>query len=163
MTFHLQPIVWYNPDLYTYEPYSNRKNKPWFLRYRGASFSSNACFLWLAIVWHSMAALAGPNLPTSFASDQLERSHGNVVFFPAMKGVIQEIYSEIMKPSGPLTSKQPTTSCSTARRVENFSLGNFIPHSRTEYTFFSQLPLGHTDVYLWPVTVLGCRIRILAF
>ena len=74
------------------------------------SFSSNACFLRLAIVWHSMATLVGPILPTSFASDQLERSHGNAVFFSAMKGVIQEIYSETMKPSGPLTSKQPTTS-----------------------------------------------------
>ena len=148
MTFHLQPIVQYNPDLYTYEPYSNRKSKPWFSRYRGASFSSNACFLRLAIVWHSMATLAGPNLPTSSASDQLERSHGNVVFFPAMKGVIQEIYSEIMKPWGPLTSKQPTTSVLfNGAAGGEFFLGNFIPH-RTEYTFFSQLPLGHTDVYL---------------
>ena len=86
------------------------EHKPWFSRYRGASFSSNACFLRLAIVWHSMATLEGPNLPTSFASDQLERSHVNVVFFSAIKGVIQELYSEIMKPSGPPTSKQPTTS-----------------------------------------------------
>ena len=153
--------MWYNLDLYTYEPYSNRKNKRWFSRY-------NACFLKLAIVWHSMATLVGSDLSTSkFVSDQLEHSHGNLVFFfHAVKGVIQVIYSEIMKHSGPLSSRR-LLSCSTVRGWRNSPSGNFIGH-RTQsrnillsLSCLSDIPTCISGV--WPVTVLGCRIRFLAF